>query len=56
MSPDIDAPTVQLSEFAPTPLIIATNTTIPTNSAQKVIEDAGYKYLTAITLDDLNLR
>jgi len=24
--------------------------------AQKVIEDAGYKYLTAVTLDDLDLR
>ena len=37
-------------------IIVAVATVVDRNTgAQKVIEDAGYRYLTAITLDDLNL-
>jgi orotate phosphoribosyltransferase len=37
--------------------IVAVATVVDRDTgAQKVIEDAGYKYLTAITLDDLGLR
>ncbi|MFM8926721.1 MAG: orotate phosphoribosyltransferase [Rhodoluna sp.] len=38
-------------------IIVAVATVVDRDTgAQKVIEDAGYKYLTAITLDDLGLR
>ncbi len=38
-------------------IIVAVATVVDRDTgAQKVIEDAGYKYLTAVTLDDLNLR
>ena len=38
-------------------IIVAVATVVDRDTgAQKVIEDAGYKYLTAITLDDLDLR
>ena len=38
-------------------IIVAVATVVDRDTgAQKVIEDAGYKYLTAVTLDDLGLR
>ena len=38
-------------------IIVAVATVVDRDTgAQKVIEDAGYRYLTAITLDDLGLR
>ena len=38
-------------------IIVAVATVVDRDTgAQKVIEDAGYKYLTALTLDDLELR
>lgn len=38
-------------------VIVAVATVVDRDTgAQKVIEDAGYKYLTAVTLDDLGLR
>jgi len=38
-------------------IIVAVATVVDRDTgAKKVIEDAGYKYLTAITLDDLDLR
>ena len=38
-------------------IIVAVATVVDRDTgAQKVIEDAGYKYLTAVTLDDLELR
>jgi orotate phosphoribosyltransferase len=37
-------------------IIVAVATVVDRDTgAQKVIEDAGYRYLTAITLSDLNL-
>ena len=38
-------------------IIVAVATVVDRDTgAQKVIEDAGYRYLTAVTLDDLGLR
>jgi orotate phosphoribosyltransferase len=38
-------------------IVVAVATVVDRDTgAQKVIEDAGFKYLTAITLDDLGLR
>jgi len=38
-------------------IVVAVDTVVDRDTgAQKVIEDAGFKYLTAITLDDLELR
>ena len=38
-------------------IIVAVATIVDRDTgAQKVIEDAGYRYLTAVTLDDLGLR
>jgi orotate phosphoribosyltransferase len=38
-------------------IIVAVATVVDRDTgAQKVIEDAGYKYFTAVTLDDLELR
>ncbi len=38
-------------------IVVAVATVVDRDTgAQKVIEDAGFRYLTAITLDDLGLR